>query len=155
MERRHGTGCPASPKLWDDEYRAGQWDRDFASAVEAARYGVVLGQIMLRGPDRSILELGTGSGRLLEWLDLVGFETYLGVDFSPEAVRRARALNIQGAQVEVEDFEKWQPPRRFDVILFIEALYYTRYPLDTLLRYAAALEEGGASSSSPCTDTAA
>jgi SAM-dependent methyltransferase len=105
---------------------------------------VVLGGVTrVSAPDREVLELGCGSGRLLELLQTVGFSRYVGVDISAEAVAAAQSLNVSGASFFLADFETWTPPQNFDVIVFTESLYYAKRPAKALQMYSEALKPAG------------
>jgi len=91
----------------------------------------------------TVLNVGCGYGLLLEFLSPFGFESYLGIDWSSEAIKRAEALATENAKFEIADLEKWEAPRSFDIIVFNESLIYAKRPVDVLLRYSRSLNENG------------
>ena len=103
---------------------------------------VVLGEIV-HSHGRRLLELGCGHGRLLQLLTLIEFDKYLGLDVSEEALNQARALDIDKASFVCANFDEWQSPDLFDVIVFNESLYYARRPQETIRRYRDMLTDGG------------
>jgi 2-polyprenyl-6-hydroxyphenyl methylase/3-demethylubiquinone-9 3-methyltransferase len=147
--RRRTGGVARRPKTsfenaatWDTEYAAGEWNH-LDSPEEIAHYMVILGYLTLAPDEPAILDLGCGHGRLLKLLNYGPFGEYLGVDFSEEAVRRAKALAVPGANFEVADIEYWEPASRFDAIVFNEVLYYARRPRSLLNRALGWLGGGG------------
>jgi SAM-dependent methyltransferase len=91
----------------------------------------------------AILDLGAGSGRLAVALQPYAPGRYLGVDLSPEAVARARGLNLPGAEFTPGDFETWRPAETFDAIVFNESIGYARDPAATFQAFAAHLKPEG------------
>jgi trans-aconitate methyltransferase len=45
---------------------------------------------------------------------------------------------------EVADLDTWEPPERYDVVVFCESLNYAAHPVYTLRRYARSLAPAGA-----------
>jgi trans-aconitate methyltransferase len=72
-----------------------------------------------------------------------GFGHYLGVDFSRAAIDRATSLCIPAAEFEVADFETWDAPRRFDIVIFNESLYYAHQPAEMVERSLRWLNNNG------------
>ena len=68
-------------ETWNREYRRGDWDL-LDSDDQLAHNLIVLGQVMNASKRTRILEVGCGSGRLLQLLQRIGFERYLGIDIS-------------------------------------------------------------------------
>jgi SAM-dependent methyltransferase len=138
-----GYGRPVPAAAFDREYRSGNWDH-FSSFAELPRTLVLAGAIhhFLPGAP-SVLDLGAGSGRLAVALQPYAPGRYLGVDLSPEAVARARALGLPGMEFVEGDFETWRPAEKFDAIVFNESIGYARDPAATCRAFAAHLTPGG------------
>ncbi len=132
----------SSKEAWEREYASGRWD-SLRSADEANRYALILGHLVRRGGRPSLLDVGCGAGRLLEFISCLPLESYLGVDISEQAIQQARALNIPNASFDVGSAESFVPPRRFDVIVFNEIVFYLKDPNAVLLRYQQYLHDGG------------
>lgn len=139
--RDHGRPLPQ--ETWDRQYREGALDF-LDSLDELAHYMVIAGYVhcLFRSP--TILDVGCGHGRLVELLEAFAFKTYLGIDLSPEAIKRAERRKRRNTSFHVADFDKWNPTERFAVIIFCECLNYAKHPASALLRYARALERNGA-----------
>lgn len=93
---------------------------------------------------RTALEIGCGSGAFAHRLAHRS-ESVLGIDLSPEMVRRARSRLVRHphAEVRVADFaEAAFPPESFDCVASIATLHHL--PLrSTLARIAGILRPGG------------
>jgi SAM-dependent methyltransferase len=139
-----GYGKPVPKDILLSQYKRGDWDH-LRSIDELARYMVIVGYIhsMYKRKSPIVLDVGCGYGLLLELLTPFGFESYLGIDLSSEAIKRAESLVAGNAKFEVADFEKWEAPRSFDIIVFNESLMYAKRPVDVLLRYSRSLNENG------------
>lgn len=90
-----------------------------------------------------LLDIGCGHGNLAELLSKFLYQSYLGLDLSPEVVRRASRRNIKNAEFEVADAEENLPPEKFDFILLTGAINYFKNPLDFLERCFDCLDENG------------
>lgn len=97
-----------------------------------------------------VLDVGCSGGTLAPALH--GFSRYLGTDISRHAVDQARLMaraSLPDRQDDIAfaaaDLRAFQPPGRFDVMVFNEVLYYLRVDdaADQLRRYAGALAEAG------------
>jgi 2-polyprenyl-3-methyl-5-hydroxy-6-metoxy-1,4-benzoquinol methylase len=127
---------------WDREYRDGAWD--YLSGIDSvAGLAAVMGYCQHLNP-ATILDAGCGEGLLAEKLRLLDYEYYLGIDLSREAIDRAsQKLGSARTEFSVADLHRFESPRRFDVIIFNQSLYYLSEPDAVLTRYAAMLAPGG------------
>jgi 2-polyprenyl-3-methyl-5-hydroxy-6-metoxy-1,4-benzoquinol methylase len=119
---------------WEREYTTGHWDY-LRTLEQAARYQVIAGYVQHFAPGGSVLDVGCGDGHLQEILARAGYERYLGLDLSSEAIRRAASRGDERTdfrQVEVDELET---DERFDVVVFNEVLYYLAAPMEVLDRY--------------------
>lgn len=126
---------------------ADSWDQLRAlhvpeSAVEAAIVAAV-GQ----GAVGTLLDLGTGTGRMLELLS-GHYQRGLGVDSSREMIAVARAklvaAGIAHAQVRLGDITDIDPATSADLIIIHQVLHYFDDPGRTLAQARRALNTGGA-----------
>jgi len=129
-------------EVWDREYQRGDWDMLF-SEDQLAHYMMVLGYLMKTKHPAHILDIGCGAGRLFELIKRVGFASYLGIDLSPEAIKRAQAHVVEGSRFEVADAYTFSTDAQFDVVIFNEVAYYFKKPAEVLLRYSRFLRENG------------
>ncbi len=138
-----GYGRPIAPAVADGEYRSGAWAH-FDQPAEQPRQAAAVEYIMQSHAQPAVLDIGCGSGRLAQLLQPHPFRRYVGLDFSPEALARARALGLRGCEFVQGDFETWRPIDKFDVIVFSEAVGYARDPGALVAAFLRWLEPGGA-----------
>lgn len=127
------------------------WDRAYAredgealqSQDESARYAVILGHLLRLSNPPALLDVGCGSGRLLEFVARCEFASYLGLDISTAAIQRARALKIPSASFAIGSAESFSTDRRFDAIIFGEVAYYLQNPSAVLLDFQRYLRPNG------------
>jgi SAM-dependent methyltransferase len=104
------------------------WDRKHAQARTNASGSPLVGFLAPRIPkEASLLDLGCAAGHLLAGLRKNGWTGhYTGVDISPKAISVARGMNDPRAEWFVSPIETFMIDRDFDVICFVESLYYVR-----------------------------
>jgi 2-polyprenyl-3-methyl-5-hydroxy-6-metoxy-1,4-benzoquinol methylase len=144
-----GRGMREPRSLWEEQYRSGQWNY-LDSASEIAHYMVIVGYVQHFSPNPAILDVGCGHGRLFQLLHRYPFKSYLGVDFSADAIQRAQSLANGVARFERVNFEQFVPADRYDVIIFNESIYYAPRPETLLRRYMSALTSDGVMVVSMC-----
>jgi SAM-dependent methyltransferase len=138
-----GYGRPVPAAAFDREYQSGSWDH-FNSFAELPRTLILAGAIHHCFPSApAVLDIGCGNGRLAQALAHYPFGRYLGVDLSPEAVTRARALALPRMEFIEGDFETWRPAGTFDAIVFNESIGYARDPAATFAAFAPHLKPAG------------
>jgi SAM-dependent methyltransferase len=136
----HGKTVPVAK--WEEEYRSGAWDY-LEGVQELAHYMVIVGYIRHALHLPKVLDVGCGHGRLLRLFPLGTFSSYLGIDFSLEAIALANRFATSEATFLVADFETWIPPHPFDAIIFNESAYHGRRPVELVKRYSDHLTPGG------------
>lgn len=146
IEAPKGRGLPVATEVIEQQYKDGSWS--FLDSIdELANYMVVVGYVQHFAKNLSdaprLLDIGCGHGNLTELLSGYSYKSYLGLDFSEEAVRRATSRNIKNAEFKVADTEKWMPEGKFDFILSTGSINYFKDPVDFLKRYSAVLEKDG------------
>jgi predicted TPR repeat methyltransferase len=107
---------------WNYKYKKGSWD--FMSK-ESLRYEAIVNQIkktQINNP--TILDLGCGYGALNDYLKITDYASFVGVDFSSNAIQRAIAKNYPNSEFLVADIHQFSPKNTFDIIIFNEVLYY-------------------------------
>lgn len=92
-----------------------------------------------------ILDMGCGRGRFLTWLQRAGYRNASGVDRSPEAVERARALGVRTAVCADFHGHLAAHPEGFDCIVATDVLeHFQKHEILPLLDALwAALKPGG------------
>ena len=138
-----GKGAPLSKELWDMRYEEGYSENQLRSLNDFARYMIIAGYIRTLCNKPRILDVGCGDGILVEMMPSSSFDSYLGIDLSAEAIKRAEAPATHKAAFEICNFEEWTPAEKFDVIVFNETLYYATDPVALVSKYAMYLHEGG------------
>ncbi|WP_417686246.1 ArsR/SmtB family transcription factor [Roseibium sp.] len=123
---------------WDTERSLHASDNDVEQALLA-----VLGD----KPFQSFLDLGTGTGRLLELLS-DRYASALGIDASHDMLAVARAnlakVGLNHAQVRHGDIYALNvPPRSFDVVAIHQVLHFLDDPARALAEATRALRPGG------------
>jgi SAM-dependent methyltransferase len=123
---------------FDEKYRNGAWnfsgeDSDLMRLIET---------YAAKG---NILALGCGTAQLVSFLKPDSFESFLGVDLSPEAIAQANQRASDRVKFEVGDMTEFQCRRRFEVILFPDSIYYVnaRSREKLLRRMRESLSPGG------------
>lgn len=119
---------------WDAEYRRGRWDY-LRSLDELAHHSVIAGYCKFLRAGGAILDLGCGEGVLIDIMDPQAYSEYLGVDIAPAAIERALARYNGKRRFVVADISAYQPPKRFDIVIFNESLYYLSDPLAVMRHY--------------------
>lgn len=137
--RRHEAQDPAHK--WEDEYLRDQWQW-LNDLSELGRYGIIAAYVRRLKPGGSVLDVGCGEGVLQEQL-AGAYSAYTGIDFSPEAVRRAGARGDSRTRFAVADATTFTTADRFDVVILNECLYLFEQPVDVTRRYEALLQPGG------------
>lgn len=134
------TRDPLAPAFWDERF-----ERDFTpwdlKGVPQALHAFVDGN----PAPRTVLIPGCGNGYELVCMAQAGWEI-TAIDFSPAAVRRARAVvGAWAAQVVEADFFNLQPPRPLDLVYeraFLCAMPPAMWP-QVAARWAQLLAPGG------------
>lgn len=103
------------------------------------KWAAVRNAIPFQGEGK-ILDIGAGSGSFLASMKALGWDPY-GVDISPEAVERTRALGVMMFQGEVQNASF--PDRFFDVITLRAVLEHVHQPVETLQTVYRILKDQG------------
>ena len=136
---------PLKKLFWDSEYLSGKWNFNDETASDS-----VYPPLEKYARNGSILDLGCGSGNTANEMAVSAYRTYLGVDISEPALRKARRWTEQSGRADKNSFAQgdllsYVPTQRFDVILFRESIYHI--PLGkvkaVLGRYSKYLRDGG------------
>ncbi len=131
-----------SQDQWDLEYSSGRWT--YLGAVsQLARYSIIIGYCHHFKPGGAILDVGCGQGVLQQKLAPLGYNRYLGVDCSAEAIRKAEARQDAKTHFVCADALSFAPEQTFDAIVFNECLYYFAQPLEVIRRYEPYLAPDG------------
>jgi predicted TPR repeat methyltransferase len=119
---------------WNYKYQKGAWDY---MGNENLRYEAIANQIknsQINNP--AILDLGCGYGALNDYLKSSDYSSFLGVDFSSNAIQRAIAKNYPKSDFLVADIHQFSPQRTFDIIIFNEVLYYLEDQMGIISKFS-------------------
>src|ERR1041385_2690915 len=105
---------------FDEKFKSGVWRFDDESPGLARL-------VEKHAAGGHILVMGCGSSSIATQLSASSFESLLGVDISAEALQRSEKLGNEKVKFQMADMLEFRCPRRYDVILFAESLYYVRY----------------------------
>jgi SAM-dependent methyltransferase len=137
----YSTSSPQA-SVWDQEWREGKYRR-LDALHELGHYSLIVGYCWSFG-SKTILDIGCGHGSLAAMLGGVGYESYVGVDFSESAIATARTrTGLPHCEFFAADGERYEPTRTFDTLVFNESLYLFDQPHLLLRRYKRHLEPGG------------
>lgn len=138
---------PSSLKriLWDKEFSGTKWD-----FIDNTAGDCVYPVLQKYANNGSILDLGCGPGNTANEVAATAYQNYLGVDISEAALEKARRRTIENGRTAKTsfvqgDFIKYEPDRKFDVILFRESMYHVPMAKikETLDHYAKYLKASG------------
>jgi SAM-dependent methyltransferase len=136
------TSAPPTAAAWNQGYET-RLTRHYGDLGEMAHHAVIAGYLARLAPTGSVLDIGCGTGvtaaMLRPWR-----RAYLGIDLSQVAVETARRMAAENERYEVADAVSFQPPARYDAIIFSESIEYIPDLASLMRRYAAtALADGG------------
>lgn len=123
------------------------WDQERSLHAADAEVEKAMLAVLGDKPFQTFLDLGTGTGRLLELLS-DHYVSALGIDASHDMLAVARAnlsrAGLSKAQVRYGDIYALNvPPRSFDVVAIHQVLHFLDDPARALAEAARALRPGG------------
>jgi 2-polyprenyl-6-hydroxyphenyl methylase/3-demethylubiquinone-9 3-methyltransferase len=110
----------ADVEQWEQEHSAEVAQQEYHPLVELARYSVLTGYVRHLAGHPSLLDLGCGDGLLRQRLQGVPFSRYLGLDFAPAAIERAKRLEDERTTFSVGSFPS--PGETYDIVICNENL---------------------------------
>jgi ubiquinone/menaquinone biosynthesis C-methylase UbiE len=128
---------------------AGEWERIRSLHAPDADVEAAILRLMESAPIESLLDAGTGTGRMLELLS-PHIRRGVGIDASPEmlAIARDRLAAAHNCQVRLADvyrlpFPSGTSDQGFDAVLFHQVLHYLDDPQAAVVEAARVLKSGG------------
>ena len=126
---------------------AARWHRIRSLYVDEREVEAALVEIIDRADPRDLLDIGTGTGRMLEILAPL-VERGLGIDQSREMLAVARAnlerTGLQNAQVRLGDmYQLALPDASFDAVVIHQVLHYADRPAAVIAEAARVLRPHG------------
>ncbi len=141
-----GYGQPQPIEELNEMYTSGKWDF-LDSMDEMANYMVAVGYVRYLAKslkkEPKILDLGCGTGNLVDLMSGFRYEKYLGLDISPVAVERASSQNFKNSEFQIAKFEEWETEEKFDFIVSTGAIHYAENPIEVLLKFSKFLTNYG------------
>jgi len=134
---------PVSVNKWDAEYAGDDYAERLDTITHVAHHSAILGYLTYGARKPTVLDVGCGHGRLLRLLSGLGFAQYVGMDWSSQAVQRARSLSIPHTRFEVADMNHWDTTERFDAVVLNNCLSYSVDPGQLFERALGWLAEDG------------
>lgn len=126
---------------------AGEWDQIRSLHAPDVAVEALLSEIVGREPFQSMLDLGTGTGRLLELLAPL-YKRGVGIDMSRDMLSVARANLEKGgiSHAQVRQGDILNPPverEAFDLVTIHQVLHFLDEPLSAMREASRALRAGG------------
>ena len=131
-----------SKAVWDTQFKEGKWEI-LGSESKMGHYLAIVGCIAGLKKNPKILDAGCGQGILLKYLDGPNYGSYIGIDFSKEAIRQANNYKDEKTKFVVSKIEDWKSNETFDIMIFNESIYYLENPRKILLQYSKYLKNDG------------
>jgi SAM-dependent methyltransferase/DNA-binding transcriptional ArsR family regulator len=136
-------------ELAADYFRANaaQWHRIRSLYVDEREVELALVEIILRANPQNLLDIGTGTGRMLEIL-AARVEQALGIDQSREMLAIARVnlerAGLENARVRLGDMYQLElRDASFDAVVIHQVLHYADRPAAVIAEAARVLRQGG------------
>ena len=130
------------------EGHAAEWDAIRSLHVAEAEVEAAIGRALGEGPIGRLVDVGTGTGRMLELLGPRA-ESAIGIDRSPEMLRFARAKlssRADMARAELRQGDMYALPlqdRSADLVVLHLVLHYAQQPAAAVAEAARLLGPGG------------
>jgi SAM-dependent methyltransferase len=110
--------------LWDKEFSGGKWD-----FIDDTAQDYIYGHLEKYAKNGNILDLGCGPGNTANELASNAYSSYVGVDISEAALKKAKKRTEESGRTHknsfvITDFISYSPSQKFDVILFRESMYH-------------------------------
>jgi len=113
---------------------------DVDPALLARTFRRKLRRLLRYGPVRDLLDVGCGSGALMQEALRLGIAEVIGLDPEPSAVAAARRSGLEAYQGSLEVLP---PARQFDAIVMLDVLEFLPDPLTFLRNLRPHLRSGG------------
>ena len=136
---QYGRYNPNTEAYWDRRYQSGSYQRE-----EDRRYQALDREILkMIAPGSQILDVGCGTGRMMQKLREQRNCYCAGIDISGVAVRQVRAKGFSGFRCELPEIASDLTPNTFDVCTIMETLEHLTSPRTTLQRLSIFLKDDG------------
>ncbi len=136
-------------RSYERYYSSAAWEKKWAGGYglaegkEEERYGALLTLMCRHAADGPILDAGCGDGVLEQVFRTVSRVQVVGIDYSLEAIERAKARQIPDCSFAQADYREFAPAERFPLIVLNESLYYVEDSLGVLRSLSRWLADDG------------
>lgn len=114
-------------EVWNEMYEM-KYEDKMNSAEQSDRYieiANVINCLEIRNPD--ILDVGSGNGTLISYIDKNNFNSFTGIDISKKAVEIGNEKYSDNPKINFLETDIFKfSGYKFDIIIFNESLYYFR-----------------------------
>ena len=136
---QYGRYNPNTEGYWDERYRSGSYQTE-----EDWRYQALDEEIIkLISPESQILDVGCGTGRIMEKLRDQRKCSCVGIDISEVAISGIRAKGFGGFKCKLPELPCDLPHQHFDVCTIMETLEHLSSPEEVLQNLSKVLRDGG------------
>jgi 2-polyprenyl-3-methyl-5-hydroxy-6-metoxy-1,4-benzoquinol methylase len=117
-------------RSYERYYSAHGWDKSYTEGYvldsddQDARYGALLALMQRYDQGETILDAGCGEGLLEQKYRQLSPSRMIGIDYSQEAIKLARAKGIPRCHFACIDYRHCDLGQRYGMIVFNESLYY-------------------------------
>ena len=117
-------------RSYERYYSATAWEKRWAGGYglaesrEEERYGALLTLMCRHAADGPVLDAGCGDGVLEQEFRTVSPVRVVGIDYSLEAIERAKTRHVPDCSFAQADYRGFTPAERFPLIVLNESLYY-------------------------------
>ena len=133
---------PGGKEKLDKEYKSGIWDY-LTGVEELSRFSVIAGYCKYFKPDADIIEIGCGEGLLMQRLCKNSFHSFIGIDISEEAIKRANQQKKEKSEFIATDAMLFNPQKKYDIVIFNECTIYFEDPAKLILKYLGHIKQDG------------
>ena len=131
-----------SKENFNQEFLSGKW-KYLNTLEELGHYSIISGYIRFYYNTPKILDVGCGTGIILNQFTQGTYSMYHGIDFSKEAIKLFNKDVKKKVDLFVTDINDFETQNKYDVIIFCESLYYFDNIKEILKKYIKFLEQNG------------
>jgi len=128
MSEEIGPSIDNLIKFYDQSYTVGE-EKVFSILADSPGQEITFIVENYDFKDKSILEVGCGSGRLASMISNSFTGDYVGIDFSEIAIEICRQRNLgERFQFQTSDLHKFESDKKFDFVIALGVIEHTVSP---------------------------